>query len=128
MVVYMNAPKFRHEVSPTDTSLNERIAIGPSMHIDWQSREVHRDGQTDLLTPKEFELLELLVSHQGKIVERDGIHRALWKRKGRASCQANLKQLIMQLRRKIEQDPSRPRYLLSAHGIGYRLKLVNGED
>jgi two-component system KDP operon response regulator KdpE len=73
------------------------------------------------LTPTEYDLLKLLVTHAGKVVTHPQILRQLW---GPGSeDQAHLLRVnISNLRRKLEADPTRPSYILTEPGVGYRLR------
>ncbi|MBI1872841.1 MAG: response regulator transcription factor [Acidobacteria bacterium] len=87
--------------------------------IDFDRRRVLR-GETEIrLTPKEFELLTLLVTHSGRVLTHRAILKAIW---GSHSVEQpeHLRVLIGQLRKKIEPDPSHPQYLLTEPWVGYR--------
>ncbi len=73
------------------------------------------------LTPTEYELLRLLVSHAGKVLTHSQILKQIW---GITYVEQPhvLRVNISNLRRKIEKDPSRPRYILTEPGVGYRLR------
>jgi two-component system KDP operon response regulator KdpE len=72
------------------------------------------------LTPTEYKLLRLLAENEGKLMTHPTILRAVW---GPAYQEESnyLHVYVSQLRRKIEPDPARPRYLLTVPGVGYRL-------
>jgi two-component system KDP operon response regulator KdpE len=73
------------------------------------------------LTPTEYELLRLLVTHAGKVLTHSQILKQIW---GVAYMEQPhvLRVNISNLRHKIEEDPSRPRYIMTEPGVGYRLK------
>jgi two-component system KDP operon response regulator KdpE len=86
-------------------------------------REVFMNGQPVSLTPTEYDLLRTFVKHAGKVVTHDQLLRAVWG----AAYQSETHMLqvnISNLRRKIEPDPVRPAYLITAAGVGYRLKII----
>ncbi len=87
--------------------------------IDFDRRRVHRGQDEIRLTPKEFELLTLLVSHAGRVLTHRSIQKAIW---GTPSGDQpeHLRVLMGQLRKKIEPDPARPRYLITEPWVGYR--------
>ena len=89
--------------------------------IDFASRQVTMSGQAVHLTPTEYEILKYLAMNIGKVVTHQTLLRAVW---GPAYAEEvhYLRVSIAQIRRKIEPEPSRPRYLLTEQGIGYRLK------
>jgi two-component system, OmpR family, KDP operon response regulator KdpE len=76
------------------------------------------------LTPKEYDLLRVLVIHAGKVVTHQHLLREVW---GPASVYEThyLRVYIGQLRQKIEPDPAQPRYILTEPGVGYRLRVVD---
>ena len=83
-------------------------------------RVVQTDGSDVRLTPTEWHLLEVLARHPGKLVSQRQLLHDVW---GPAyDSETNYLRVYMaQLRRKLEPDPSRPRYLLTEPGMGYRL-------
>lgn len=98
----------------------ERIRLG-DMTIDFERRRVFRAANDEIrLTPKEFDLLSYLARHPNQVMTRDSILIAVW---GRHAAQQpeHLWVLVAQLRKKLEPDPSRPRYLVSEPWVGYRL-------
>jgi two-component system KDP operon response regulator KdpE len=88
--------------------------------IDFDRRRVSREQEEIHLTPKEFDLLALLASHGGGVVTRGTIAKAIWGLSGTGQ-QEHLRVLVGQLRKKLERDPSRPRYVLTEPWVGYRL-------
>ena len=103
------------------TSAQEKIEpfVSKDLQIDFEARRVSARGRDIHLTPKEFELLRLLVSNVGKPVAHRRLLQAVW---GPEYAEATeyLRVTINQLRKKIEIDPSRPRYILTEPWIGYR--------
>ncbi len=100
---------------------NQPITAGNgAIKIDQQKREVLvRDSTVDL-TPTEYQLLIILAEHAGTVVEHEQLRLAVW---GNDANKDNeyLKVYIWHLRRKLEQDPRNPQYLLTDWGVGYRL-------
>lgn len=87
--------------------------------IDFDKHRVYRGDAEIRLTPREFELLTLLVSHAGRVLTHRSILKAIWG--AHATDQPeHLRVLIGQLRKKIEPDPAHPRYLLTEPWVGYR--------
>jgi two-component system KDP operon response regulator KdpE len=95
------------------------LRIG-ELEIDLDKRAVHRDGRPVQLTPHEFSLLRLLAANEGRLLTHRTILREVW---GPAyeSESHYLHVYVSQLRRKIEREPTRPRYILTEPGAGYRL-------
>jgi two-component system KDP operon response regulator KdpE len=90
------------------------------LEVDLASRSVAVDGRPVHLTPNEFRLLEILVKHHGKVLTHKQLLREVW---GPDATEEShyLRVYMNQLRQKLEADPSRPVYLLTETGIGYRL-------
>jgi two-component system KDP operon response regulator KdpE len=88
--------------------------------IDLDKRLVTVEGRRVQLTPNEFELLRVLAQNEGKLMTHPAILREVW---GPAYGTEShyLHVYVSQLRRKLEADPARPRYLLTEAGAGYRL-------
>jgi two-component system, OmpR family, KDP operon response regulator KdpE len=91
------------------------------LEVDLTRRRVSAQGEEVQLTPTEYELLRLLVTHAGKVLTHSQILRQIW---GVAYMEQPhvLRVNISNLRRKIEKDPSRPRCILTEPGVGYRLR------
>jgi two-component system KDP operon response regulator KdpE len=96
------------------------LRIG-DLTVDLEKRSVRVDGRDVALTPHEFELLRYLAQNEGKLLTHRAILREVW---GHAYEREShyLHVYVSQLRRKIEADPARPRYLLTEPGAGYRLR------
>jgi len=96
------------------------LTIGPLV-IDLERREVSRHGVPVRLTPIEFRLLAFLARHAGRIVTYGQILKEVWG--GTAAAEAHHVRVHMaDLRKKLEDDPARPQWLLTELGVGYRLK------
>ena len=90
--------------------------------LDFADHRAERDGQEIRLTPTEWRLLGALAQTPGRLVPHAELLRAAWgPAYGRESNY--LRVYANQLRRKLEPDPSRPRYLITEPGIGYRLNV-----
>lgn len=103
-------------VSP---SVEPLIRLG-ELEIDLDKQEVRVAGKPVHLTPHQFDLLRVLARHPGKLLTHRMLLREVW---GPAyGSESNLLRVhVAQLRRRIEPDPARPRYLLTEPGAGYRL-------
>ena len=95
------------------------IEIG-EITLDLEKRAVTVRGELVHLTPHEFDLLRVLAVNEGKLMTHNAILREVW---GPAYQRESsyLHVYVSQLRRKIEADPSRPRYILTESGVGYRM-------
>ena len=105
--------------SATPTALARGRVVEGIFEIDYDRRHVRRNGEDIRLTPKEFALLELLVAADGRVLTRQRILKAIWGPHAGSQTE-HLWVLVSQLRRKIEPDPSRPKYLISEPWVGYR--------
>jgi two-component system KDP operon response regulator KdpE len=89
------------------------------LSVDLVRRIVKLADKKIKLSPKEYELLRLLVQHAGKVLTHRFLLSEIWD----ASTDAQyLRVYVRQLRNKIEQDPARPQYILTETGVGYRLR------
>jgi two-component system, OmpR family, KDP operon response regulator KdpE len=98
----------------------EPIFKSGDVAVDLVRRHVTVKGQEVKLSPKEYDLLRLLVMHAGKVLTHQMIMREVW---GAATDVQYLRIYIRQLRQKIETDPERPALILTESGVGYRLKV-----
>ena len=87
--------------------------------IDRERFRVIRDGEEVRLTPKEFELLTFFAQHPGRVLTHRAILKAIWGPHA-VDQPEHLRVLIGSLRKKIEPDPSNPRYILTEPWVGYR--------
>jgi two-component system KDP operon response regulator KdpE len=89
------------------------------LSVDLVRRIVTIRGNEVKLSPREYDLLRLLVAHAGRVLTHKFILREVW---GVETDIQYLRVYIRALRQKIEDDPERPRYLHTETGVGYRLK------
>ena len=89
------------------------------LSVDLVRRLVKMDDRDVKLSPKEYEVLRLLVLHAGKVLTHAHILREVW---GASTDSQYLRVYVRQIRQKLEPDPERPRYLLTETGVGYRLR------
>jgi len=90
-----------------------------ALTIDYDRRRVVRDGAEIRLTPKEFDLLSLLAKNHDRVLTHRTILKAVWGPNA-VEQPEHLWTLVAQLRKKIEPDPSAPKYLVSEPWVGYR--------
>jgi len=97
-----------------------------SMEIDYRRYRVTVDGQDIHLTPNEFRIVALLGRHAGRVMTYRAILRELW---GPAASMDNkiLRVHMASIRRKLEANPSDPRYIFTEVGVGYRM-AEDGDD
>jgi two-component system KDP operon response regulator KdpE len=92
------------------------------VEIDFESRQVKRHGREVRLTPKEFDLLRYFVTHPNKAISHRELLQAVWGPDYGDELEY-LRVFINQLRKKVEPQPSKPRYLLTEPWVGYRFQL-----
>jgi len=95
---------------------------GGDLTVDLVRRVVTVRGQEVKFSPREYEVLRLLVQHAGKVLTHKTILREVWT--GDTDVQY-LRIYIRALRQKIELDPERPTHILTETGVGYRLRVVD---
>jgi two-component system, OmpR family, KDP operon response regulator KdpE len=89
--------------------------------VDLVRRIVTVGGREIKLTPREYDLLRLLVSHAGKVLTHKQIMREIWH--GETDVQY-LRIYVRALRQKIESNPERPHHIITEQGVGYRLRAT----
>jgi two-component system, OmpR family, KDP operon response regulator KdpE len=110
----------RHAAQPADGPGDPIFAVG-ELRVDLVHRQVFVRGNEVHLTPTEYKLLTLLVRHAGKVLTHRHLLKEVWG--PNAVEHAHYVRVYMtQLRRKLEADAARPRYLLTEPGVGYRLQ------
>jgi two-component system, OmpR family, KDP operon response regulator KdpE len=103
------------------TETEEPMFRAAELMVDLVRRVVMVEGHEVKLTPKEYDLLRVFVTHAGKVVTHQHLLREVWG-PGAVHATQYLRVYIGQLRQKIEPDPTQPRYLLTEPGVGYRLR------
>jgi two-component system KDP operon response regulator KdpE len=89
------------------------------LQIDLAARTVKKNNELIKLTATEYTLLALLAQHDGKVLTHQYLLREVWG-PGYINQSQYLRVFIAQLRKKIERDPNRPRYIVTESGVGYR--------
>jgi two-component system, OmpR family, KDP operon response regulator KdpE len=92
------------------------------LEINLSTRMVKKNNELIRLTSTEYNLLALLVRNEGKVLTHQYLLRAIWG-PGFINQSQYLRVFIAQIRKKIEDDPNHPRYLLTESGVGYRFVL-----
>jgi DNA-binding response OmpR family regulator len=101
-------------------SAHDTLAL-PPVTVDFQARTAVWEDRTEELTPIEVDILRHFARHRGRALERAAILKDLWGLDRHVPTRT-LDNHIARLRRKIEADPAVPRWLVTVHGIGYRLE------
>jgi two-component system KDP operon response regulator KdpE len=97
----------------------ERTFASDDLSVDLVRRLVKRGAEDIKLSPKEYDILEQLAIHAGKVLTHKHLLREVWR--DESVDPQYLRVYVRQLRQKIEADPSTPRHVLTEPGIGYRL-------
>jgi two-component system KDP operon response regulator KdpE len=95
--------------------------VSKDLSIDFESRLVNVRGTAVHLTPKEYDVLKYLVGNQGKPLTHRRLLQAVWG-PDYGNETENLRVVINQLRKKIEVDPARPKYIVTEPWVGYRFQ------
>jgi two-component system, OmpR family, KDP operon response regulator KdpE len=108
------AMRHARRVGPEATT----VTIG-DLRVDLAARLVYRNDEEVHLTPLEYKLLVTMIKHAGKVLTHRFLLREVW---GPQDSQENhyLRVFVASMRRKLEADPARPRYILTEQGVGYR--------
>ncbi len=118
LVARLRAVSRRSHVEDAPEPLVLRVG---DLELDVQRRVLHRrDGEFVHLTPTEFHLLALLMRHQGTLVTHSQLLRSIWGPEYGSELDY-LRSYVKALRKKIEENPSQPKYLLTEPWVGYRL-------
>ena len=107
----------RH-VARVQTGTEPRFQAGP-LAVDFAARRVLINGQQVQLTPTEYELLKIFITHRGKILTRQMLLQELWGAEAHARMHS-LHVYVAQLRQKIEPVPEQPQFIITIPGVGYR--------
>lgn len=117
----------RHAAAPRPDSIgiasnaNAELRFGEVI-VDRAAHRVLRGKKSEPLTPIEMQLLDYLLATNGKAVDRAALLKDLWG-VDRAATTRTLDNHVARLRKKIERDPADPKFLITVHGVGYRLVL-----
>ena len=135
---YVTKPFSTEELLARIRSVLRRVAGAQSsqpvwsygeLSVNFDRREVRLTGEAVKLTPTEYDLLKYMIEHAGKVLTHRMLLTAVW---GPAySDQAQyLRVFVGQLRKKLEKDPARPRYILTDPGVGYRfcVEVMDGHS
>ncbi|MEU7220742.1 MULTISPECIES: response regulator [Nocardia] len=104
-----------------DTDASDPVVVTSSFTVDLAAKKVTKNDETVHLTPTEWGMLEMLVRNKGKLVGRKELLREVWG-PSYATETHYLRVYLAQLRRKLEDDPSHPKHLLTEAGMGYRFQ------
>jgi len=111
--------RIRSALRSVNVAEQEPVNRFGDLEVDLAARMVKKDGEIVKLTTTEYALLALFVKHEGKVLTHPYLLREVWG-PGYVSQSQYLRVFIAQLRKKIEDDPNRPAYIVTESGIGYR--------
>jgi two-component system OmpR family response regulator/two-component system alkaline phosphatase synthesis response regulator PhoP len=97
----------------------DQIVRSQGLEIEVAKRRVRVDGREVELTDQEFRLLHLLATHAGIVFSREALLAKIWRGDTFVTVRS-VDTLVKRLRRRIEEDPANPRYLLTVWGVGYK--------
>ncbi len=125
---YVKKPFDLGEIEARITALMRRYQSGDQptqlrvgdISIDDSTKEVTLSGEPTKLSPKEYDLLQLLASQPGKVFSHDEIITAVWQDKHFVSSKDVIKYVNL-LRNKLETDPKDPKLIVNVRGFGYKL-------
>jgi len=103
---------------------NQPSRVFGNLSIDFVARQVRKNGEIVHFTATEYALLLLLVQNEGRVLTHQFILREIWGAAYTSQSQY-LRVYIGQLRKKMEDNPNQPRYILTASGVGYRFSGVS---
>ncbi len=98
----------------------ENVLTAGGIRLDDERKEVTLDGESISLTPTEYDILHLLLSHPGQVFRPDAIYRAVWGEEP-FGAESTVAVHIRHLREKLEINPAEPRYIKAVWGQGYKL-------
>jgi len=107
------------QVSKTENISSEIFTVG-DLKIDFEKRHVTISEEEVHLTPIEYKLIELMAEYAGKVLTHKFILNEIWGAYSGDDTQS-LRVFMANIRRKIEKDPTQPRYIMTEVGVGYRL-------
>ncbi|MEJ8844449.1 response regulator [Lacibacter sp. H375] len=111
--------RIRSALRSINTDEGETTLSFGDLNVDLSTRSVWKNNQLLKLTATEYNLLALLIRNEGKVLTHQYLLRAIWG-PGYINQSQYLRVFIAQIRKKIEDDPNRPLYLLTEAGVGYR--------
>jgi two-component system KDP operon response regulator KdpE len=111
--------RIRSALREVNSDDENSIVDSKGLRIDLSGRTVKKNGEQVKLTSTEYNLLALLVRNEGKVLTHQYLLRAIWG-PGFINQSQYLRVFIAQIRKKIEDDPNHPQFLLTESGVGYR--------
>ena len=98
----------------------ERTYEFGDVSVNLRTREVEKGGRSLTLLPREFRLLEHFIEHRGEVMSRDQLLDAVWDHDAMSPLSRTVDMHVAKLRQKIEDEGSAPRWIVTAHRVGYK--------
>lgn len=111
--------RIRSALRSKNTTGNEPSIIYGSIEIDFSARTIKKNDDVIKLTATEYSLLSLFAKNEGRVLTHQYLLRSVWG-PGYVNQSQYLRVFVAQLRKKIEDDPNRPQYIVTESGVGYR--------
>lgn len=111
--------RIRTALRSNSNSVIESVVSFGNIAVDFASRVVKVDNEIIKFTATEYNLLTLLIKNDGRVLTHQYILKEIWGQSYSEQTQY-LRVFVAQLRKKIEQDPNRPKYIITESGVGYR--------
>ncbi|MEU8465313.1 response regulator transcription factor [Streptomyces sp. NPDC029003] len=121
LLARLRAATRRQEAPGAVRAEESGVVTTDGFSVDLVAKKVRRGGRAVRLTPTEWHLLEILLTHPGRLITQTRLLLEVWGPTYRANTNY-LRVYMAQLRRKLEADPSHPRYLVTEPGMGYRFE------
>ncbi len=113
--------RIRTALRSSSVNNDDTIITCGNLIIDFASRTIKKKGEIIKLTSTEYALLALLIKHEGRVLTHQFLLRQIWG-PGYINQSQYLRVFIAQLRKKIENDPNQPEFIITASGVGYRFE------
>ena len=113
--------RLRAALRRTTTAEDVAVLETPDFVIDLAAKRITRDGEEVRLTPTEWQIVEVLVTNRGKLVDQRRLLQEVWGPQYGEETNY-LRVYLAQIRRKLEPTPSQPRYFITEPGMGYRFE------
>lgn len=122
LVARVKAHISRYERLKSSAQPKQDVVEIRGLRIEKDSRRVFVDGEEKILTAKEFDLLLFLAEHPNRVFSKDDLFREVWLQESMGET-ASVTVYIKKLREKIEVNPSKPQFIDTIWGVGYRFKV-----
>ncbi|MEV6685420.1 response regulator [Streptomyces sp. NPDC051130] len=121
LLARLRAAARRQEPAAASRPDKAAVVTTDEFTVDLVAKKVHRGERTVRLTPTEWHLLEILITHPGRLITQSRLLLEVWGPSYGENTNY-LRVYMAQLRRKLEADPSHPRFLITEPGMGYRFE------